>query len=76
MLLIRRDGTRVDLGHVRIPAWDGVTIRGVEFRCGAFPFGIVVRCELPVGHDGPVMPRHRHVGRDDEGRWHTWEALS
>lgn len=75
--LVRRDGTRLDLGSLRIPSWDGMTVNGVEHRCGQHrdTDGPVVhaRCELPVGHEGPVMPRWRHVGRNTSGKWIVWE---
>jgi len=78
MFLVRRDGTRVDLGQIGPSrSASGVTVRGVAYRCGnpELPGEIVeLRCELPVGHEGPVMPRWRHVGRDRHGEWHTWET--
>lgn len=51
----------------------GVTIRGVAHRCGEQGPG-TARCEWPVGHDGPVMPPNRHVGRDDTGEWQSWDV--
>lgn len=73
-LLVRRDGTRVDLGHLAIPQWQGMTVNGVEHRCGHH-WGMRPQawCELPVGHEGPIMPRWRHVGRNTSGKWTVWE---
>lgn len=50
----------------------GVVINGFAYRCGHT--GDTARCELPVGHDGPVMPQYRHVGRDHAGKWQSWEV--
>jgi hypothetical protein len=54
------------------PNPSGVVVNGYPHRCG-HP-GDTARCELPVGHDGPVMPQTRHTGRDEHGHWHTWET--
>lgn len=51
----------------------GVTIRGIAYRCGEQGPG-TARCEHPVGHDGPIMPPRRHVGRDADGAWQVWET--
>lgn len=73
-LLVRRDGTRVDLGSLAMPSHDGIRVNGAEHRCGDY-WGMapVAWCELPVGHEGPVMPAWRHVGRNTSGDWAVWE---
>jgi hypothetical protein len=62
------------------PIPSGVVVNGYPHRCG-HPYlptgtdrGNRARCELPVGHDGPVMPQTRHTGRDEHGHWRTWEG--